>query len=63
MTMPGRNQPLPPGIVLEPAKKPEIIPPLDPEEPLPPPEDPDIVPDEDPFENPPYEVPEPGEGP
>ena len=26
-------------------------------------EDPDIIPEEDPYENPTYEIPEPGEGP
>lgn len=47
-----------------PKKEPEIIPPADPEEPLQVPEvDPEIIPDEDPYENPPYEIPEPGEGP
>lgn len=43
--------------------KPEVKPPVDPEDPLPPPEDPDYIPEEDPFENPPYEVPPPAEGP
>ncbi len=37
--------------------------PVDPEEPGIPEEDPDIIPDENPFETPPYEMPEPGEGP
>lgn len=46
-----------------PEKKPEMPTPADPEEPIIPVEDPEIIPDEDPFENPPYEVPEPGEGP
>ena len=47
--------------------KPLVIPewdsPVDPDEPVIPLEDPEIIPDEDPFENPPYEIPEPGEGP
>jgi hypothetical protein len=48
----------------DPDKFPETNPPFDPEEPVIPDEDPDIIPDEDPFENPPpYEIPEPGEGP
>jgi hypothetical protein len=46
-----------------PGKQPEIKPPADPEEPLVPEEDPDIIPDEEPEENPPYEIPPPGEGP
>lgn len=47
-----------------PMKHPDIVQPTDPEEPLNVPlEDPDVIPDEDPFEIPPYEVPEPGEGP
>jgi hypothetical protein len=48
----------PPGI------KPGISIPVDPEDPVIPLEDPVIIPDEDPFENPPpFEIPEPGEGP
>jgi hypothetical protein len=55
-----------------PSKSPEVEPPektvevpkpIDPEEPLLPDEDPDIIPEEEPFENPPYEVPPPAEGP
>jgi hypothetical protein len=46
-----------------PEKHPETNPPFDPEEPIIPEEEPDIIPDEDPFETPPYEIPEPGEGP
>lgn len=47
--------------------KPALIPewdnPVDPDELIIPDEDPEIIPDEDPFENPPFEIPEPGEGP
>ncbi|MFN5422423.1 MAG: hypothetical protein ACK5AO_04075 [bacterium] len=49
--------------VTPPDKTPEVEPLVDPEEPLVPEEDPDIIPEEKPFETPPYEVPEPGEGP
>jgi hypothetical protein len=42
---------------------PEKIPVSDPEEPIAPEIDPNVIPDEDPFENPPFEIPEPGEGP
>ena len=43
---------------------PVVKPVVEPEEPIPPGEDPEIIPDEDPFENPPpFEIPEPGEGP
>jgi len=44
-------------------KFPEVNPLADPEDLTVPDEDPDIIPDEDPFENPPYDEPEPGEGP
>lgn len=44
-------------------KTPEVQPIIDPEEPLIPEEEPDKIPEEDPFVSPPYEVPEPGEGP
>lgn len=45
-------------------KFPEIIPPLYQEDQVIPEVDPEIIVDEDPFENPPpYEIPEPGEGP
>ena len=37
--------------------------PLDPEVPLVPEEDPDVIPEEDPFVTPPFEIPDPGEGP
>jgi hypothetical protein len=54
-----------PAAIPRPVKQPEILPPADPGEPLIlPEEDPEILPDEDPFETPPpFEVPEPGEGP
>jgi hypothetical protein len=43
---------------------PEFLPPIEPDEAPVLPDDPEIIPPEDPFENPPpYEVPEPGEGP
>lgn len=43
---------------------PIVLPPVDPDEPqLPETTDPDIIPEEDEFETPPYEAPEPGEGP
>lgn len=45
-----------------PGKNTEIEIPIDPEEPIIPEESPDIIPDEGPFENPPDEMPEPGEG-
>lgn len=46
-----------------PKKEPDINVPIDPEEPLLPKEDPNVLPDENPYETPPYEVPQPGEGP
>jgi len=61
--MPTKKIPGQPIEIPSPAKHPEIRLPVDPEEPVVPVEDPDIIPDEDPFENPPYEIPEPGEGP
>jgi hypothetical protein len=42
---------------------PEVEPEIIPENPELPGEDPDFIPEEDPFENPPIEVPPPGEGP
>ena len=45
-------------------KHPEIVMPIDPEEPFViPEEDPDLIPDETIFDEPPYELPIPGEGP
>jgi hypothetical protein len=55
--------PKPPVEIPPPSITPEIPIPLDPEEPLIPEEDPDVIPEEDPFVTPPYEIPEPGEGP
>lgn len=55
-----------PSVIPKPKKLPEVNPLEDPDERIIPEEDdPDIIPDEDePFENPPpYELPEPGEGP
>lgn len=49
--------------VAPPKISPEVEPLIDPEEPLIPEEEPDTIPEEDPFVTPPYEVPEPGEGP
>jgi hypothetical protein len=62
-TMPRKKQS--PGPAEIPAKKssPKIKPGEEPEYPVLPEEEPDIIPDEDPFETPPYEIPEPGEGP
>lgn len=45
-----------------PSRNPEIVPGNDPEDPSLP-KEPDIIPEEDPFENPPAEIPPPGEGP
>ena len=53
---------MPPEIPPEKERR-EIEPLIDPEEPLNPPEGPDLIPEEDPFENLPYEMPPPGEGP
>lgn len=61
--MPKKIVPGQPVEYPSPGKHPEIQEPVDPEEPIIPEEDPDIIPDEDPFENPPYEVPPPAEGP
>lgn len=49
--------------VPSPGKYIEVNPDEIPESPALPEEDPEIIPDEDPFETPPYEIPEPGEGP
>lgn len=51
--------PIAPSEFPGPEKKPATIP----NEPIPPEEDPDTIPEEDPFENPPHEIPVPGEGP
>ena len=60
--MPKEKQPGAPPEIKLPGKLPEIEPPVDPEDPVIPIEDPVIIPDEAPFENPPTEIPEPGEG-
>jgi hypothetical protein len=61
--MTDKKQPGTPQPVTSPIEEEEINPLADPAELIIPDEDPDIIPDEDPFENPPYEEPEPGEGP
>ena len=53
-----------PTEIQKPKEMPDIKPFTDPEELIIPANDPEIIPDEDPFENPPpFEIPEPGEGP
>ncbi|HAN65657.1 MAG TPA: hypothetical protein DCQ34_05040 [Chitinophagaceae bacterium] len=48
----------------EPSKHPVILPPIDPEELMQPEEDPEyIIPDDEDDYTPPYEEPDPGEGP
>ncbi len=61
--MPAKKQQINPIEIPLPGKHPEIELPVDPEEAIIPVEDPDMIPDENPFESPPYEIPEPGEGP
>jgi hypothetical protein len=61
--MPDKKKTGAPIEVPHPEQIPEIKPEVDPEYPLLPEEEPDVIPEEDPFETPPYEVPEPGEGP
>ena len=61
--MPNKKKPDKSIEIPMPKKEPEIILPLDPEDPSIPTEDPDILPEENPFETPPFEIPEPGEGP
>lgn len=62
--MPKKATPDKPVEVPQTPLKPEVKPPDDPEEPfIIPEEDPDFIPEEEPFEEPPYEVPSPGEGP
>jgi hypothetical protein len=61
--MPKKKQPGSPFEIPAPQKRPDIVQPIDPEEPIIPEEDPEVIPDDDPFETPPYEIPEPGEGP
>ena len=57
------NHPKKPVEVPLPETNPEYNPEVIPEAPVLPEELPDFIPDEDPFETPPFEVPEPGEGP
>jgi hypothetical protein len=52
-----------PSEIPAPEEAPELTPQEDPSTPEIPEEDPDIIPEEDPFETPPYEIPQPGEGP
>ena len=52
-----------PGPIPPVEKPPEKAVPVDPEQPLENEEDPDQIPDEEEEETPPYEPPEPGEGP
>lgn len=61
--MAKKIKPTAPIEVPKPGKHSEMDLPFDPEEPVIPIEEPDIIPDEDPFETPPYEIPDPGEGP
>jgi len=61
--MPDKKKEGQPVEVPGPEKTPEIKPEVDPEYPLLPDESPDVIPEEEPFVTPPYEVPEPGEGP
>lgn len=61
--MATKKKPVTPLEIPKPEKHPDIETPFDPEEPIIPEEDPEIIPDEDPYETPPYEIPEPGEGP
>lgn len=63
MQPPGRKPANPEPEVPKPMREPGQFPVEEPEIPPIPEEDPEIIPDEDPFETPPYEVPEPGEGP
>ena len=58
--MPDKKQPGKPSEIPEPKIIPEVKPVEEPGEPVLPEEDPEIIPDEDP---PPFEIPEPGEGP
>lgn len=61
--MPDKKKEGQPVEVPGPEKTPEIKPEVDLEYPLLPDESPDVIPEEEPFVTPPYEVPEPGEGP
>jgi hypothetical protein len=61
--MAKKKQPGKPIEIPHPGKRPETDPDKIPENPVTPDEEPDIIPEEDPFENPPEELPIPGEGP
>ena len=61
--MKKNHAPKPPIEIPPPIVTPENPMPLDPKVPLVPEEDPDVIPEEDPFVTPPFEIPEPGEGP
>ena len=61
--MPKKLKPISPIEIPSPDKNREYDPDYIPEIPVLPVEEPDLIPDEDPFETPPYELPEPGEGP
>jgi hypothetical protein len=63
MQPPGKKPDRPAPEIPTPLREPGPFPVEEPELPPLPDEDPEIIPDEDPFETPPYEVPEPGEGP
>jgi hypothetical protein len=63
MHAPGKKPPSPEPEIPKPLREPGTFPGEEPEIPPIPEEEPDIIPDEDPYETPPYEVPEPGEGP
>ncbi len=61
--METKKQPDKTTVIIPPAGQPDTNPLADPEDLIVPEQDPDIITDEDPFETPPYESPEPGEGP
>ena len=61
--MSKKNSPGKPKVIQSPGISPEADPSSLPPIPLAPEEELDVVPDEDLFETPPYEDPEPGEGP
>lgn len=62
--MPKKNQPVAPVTPAKHTGKPLTTPVIDPDDPgVPQESDPDIITDDDEFITPPYEAPEPGEGP
>jgi hypothetical protein len=63
MQVPGKKPEKPDPEIPKPMHEPGPFPVEEPELPMLPDEQPDIIPEEDPYETPPYEVPEPGEGP